>query len=199
MNKICWTTKVFHIPVWPLSSTALLSSLLFLPINDLGSTLGTFCTYFFPPIFSVTPIYQYYVSLINMFRFWWIETTFALFLHRNSKSGSFLTWWCLSFAAIRINGDYLQQITLCHSILFISSSMQKHVSYIGYCDNGLDPLLYYYYFFIKQGSVSKQAKNIELYIAFYTQELQSTFKQSSILKRKQDIKVHKIWRTSLLE
>lgn len=52
--------------------------------------------------------------------------------------------------------------------------MQKHVSYIGYCDNGLDPLLYYYYFFIKQGSVSKQAKNIELYIAFYTQELQST-------------------------
>lgn len=71
--------------------------------------------------------------------------------------------------------------------------MQKHVSYIGYCDNGLDPLLYYYYyFFIKQGSVSKQAKNIELYIAFYTQELQSTFKQSSILKRKQDIKVHKI-------
>lgn len=69
--------------------------------------------------------------------------------------------------------------------------MQKHVSYIGYCDNGLDPLLYYY-FFIKQGSVSKQAKNIELYIAFYTQELQSTFKKSSILKRKQDIKVHKI-------
>lgn len=55
-------------------------------------------------------------------------------------------------------------------------------------------ILYYIIitFFIKQGSVSKQAKNIELYIAFYTQELQSTFKQSSILKRKQDIKVHKI-------
>lgn len=77
--------------------------------------------------------------------------------------------------------------------------MQKHVSYIGYCDNGLDPLLYYYYFFIKQGSVSKQAKNIELYIAFYTQELQSTFKQSSILKRKQDMYVKFCELLSLLE
>lgn len=38
-------------------------------------------------------------------------------------------------------------------------------------------ILYYIiitFFFIKQGSVSKQARNIELYIAFYTQELQST-------------------------